>query len=342
MNFRMAVLLLATLPSMGIYRGCDNDSTEISHANQQEAYNLKTSRAITLQGGWKDTLLVGDFLESGHGQGMRWMLVDIMGIPEHHLSFTLPNWGNLPGLGNGGLNDLASGEYESLRKSSRVVHLPLFRPLADSQDVRNVRDNTILFVIAVGNTYIYDADGKTDNNWDAWNPEHAGWQPDIFYPADLSYSKTVQDNIPRLVDSGKVIFATSARVVDGEVMPERRVMRCGVMLKDACFTILPVQYTSDASARLAAMAFYLAQFWDTPEEIVSVLKQCAVDVGEPGVDVEYGHGIATLLCAPVVEKEMDIILSYSSAPAAKNLRNVLRALQGEPEFERFVRAVFLN
>ena len=58
------------------------------------------------------------------------------------------------------------------------------------------------------------------------------------------------------------------------------------------------------------MSFYLSQFWEKPEEIAGVLKQCAVDVGEPGIDREYGHGVANLLCPRVLKKELEVVSSH--------------------------------
>jgi len=58
------------------------------------------------------------------------------------------------------------------------------------------------------------------------------------------------------------------------------------------------------------MAFYLAQFFETSEEIVEVLEECAIDVGEPGVDREYGRGIANLVCPRVLKKEIEVVSAH--------------------------------
>ncbi len=49
--------------------------------------------------------------------------------------------------------------------------------------------------------------------------------------------------------------------------------------------------TSDASAHVAVFAFYLYQLWDTTKEVVEVMQQTATDIGEPGVDEEFGWGL---------------------------------------------------
>ena len=61
--------------------------------------------------------------------------------------------------------------------------------------------------------------------------------------------------------------------------------------------------TSGAAAVLGAISYYLSHLYPTPEEVVSVLRSCAIDVGEPGVDEEYGVGLVNLFCPEVLEKE---------------------------------------
>ncbi len=183
--------------------------------------------------------------------------------------------------------------------------------------------------------------------WDIWNNNHQMWQPGGFYrihPDDPDKNWKVYQNILEMARLGNVIFASSADISSDSttVEPWREgVIRCGT-LKDACFTIIPEQYTSDASARLSAMAFYLFQFpeWNTPQKVVSVMKECAIDVGEPGPDIEYGLGVANLLCGPVLQKEMDAAFMQSPSPAARSVRNLVHALGDHPQFTKFAAAMF--
>ncbi len=67
-------------------------------------------------------------------------------------------------------------------------------------------------------------------------------------------------------------------------------------LKEYGFTVLlqdgnEFYGTSDASAHLAAFAFYLRQLWGTTAEVLEVMRKTAIDAGEPGVDEEFGWGI---------------------------------------------------
>ncbi len=110
------------------------------------------SEAVRMRGGWRDTLLVGDDPESQHGINMRNVLIG-MGIPETSLSFSLNAWGSIL-EGNRGLQDLTSGRYESLRRRTRVVHIPLGIPFKTELDVERLRgESNILFVTATSNSY---------------------------------------------------------------------------------------------------------------------------------------------------------------------------------------------
>ena len=304
------------------------------------------SEAVRMRGGWRDTLLVGDILESQHGINMRDVLIG-MGIPETSLSFSLNNWGSIL-EGNRGLSEFTSGRYESLRRRTRVVHVPLSTPFATDLDVERLRkESNTLFVTTTGNSYSYERidriNSPTSRPWDIWSNNHLLWQADGYWRVGSTAErnqKVYQNNL-EIARLGNVIFASSANVSSDSmtVVPHRNVIRCGT-LKDACFTIIPRQSTSRASARLSAMTFYLAQFWDTPQEIVSVLKECAIDAGEPGPDIEYGLGIANLLCGPVLQKEMEAVFAQNPAPAARSVGNLVNALGDHPQFTKFAAAMF--
>ena len=97
-------------------------------------------------------------------------------------------------------------------------------------------------------------------------------------------------------------------------MPYGEVVQCGD-IAEWCFTVLPNSYTSSASARLAAMSFYLAQLYPTAEEIIETLNVCAIDIGEPGIDREFGRGLANIVCGPVWEKELEAAMQITSMTA---------------------------
>ncbi len=49
--------------------------------------------------------------------------------------------------------------------------------------------------------------------------------------------------------------------------------------------------TAEASAHVAAFAFYLRQLWNTTEAVLEIMQETAIDIGEPGVDEEFGWGL---------------------------------------------------
>ena len=318
---------------------------------EHESIYLLNTEAVRMHGGWRDTLLVGDNPEDWHGILMRDVLVG-MGIPEERLFFfqSMIYAGGSGGDGNVGLQDFTSDRYESLRRNTRIVHVPRSIPFATEKDVERLRgESSILFVTTTSNSYIYDDTdivSPTSRPWDIWNDDHLLWQPGGFYrnhPDDPNKNWKIYQNILEMARLGNVLFASSANVSSDSttVEPWRGVIRCGT-LKDACFTVIPEQYTSPASARLAAMAFYLFQFpeWNTPQKVVDVLKECAIDAGEPGPDVEYGLGIANLICGPVLQKELDAAFMQSPSPAARSVRNLVHALGDHPQFTEFAAAMF--
>ena len=95
-------------------------------------------------------------------------------IPEENIVFfrefrSIENFDN---YNNVGLQLFASKEYETLRLSTRIVHLPLFTPFEGDEDASRIAEiNNILFVTAAGNTHLVG-----DNNRDLWNVRHSYWQ----------------------------------------------------------------------------------------------------------------------------------------------------------------------
>ena len=282
-----------TMPSLILLNG---DYEPYAPGNPS-AYRFDISRALKAQSGFKDTLILGDWPNTRHAIDMQTIFTS-MRIPEKNIVL-FEDFGYIRD-GNIGLRLLVSGDHEKLRKATRVVALPLSTPLSRPADVPRVMSTDILFVLAAGNTF---SSFKGDR--DMYNSNHVRWShqdPEIERIRKIHYQAILD-----VYNTGKVIAATSARVTEaGEVEPYKYVFQCGD-IKESCYTIIPGQSTSRASARLAAMSFYLAQFYETPEAIIDVLQECAIDIGEPGVDREYGRGIANLLCPRVLDKELEIV-----------------------------------
>ena len=178
-----------------------------------------------------------------------------------------------------------------------------------------IAQHNSLVVAAAGNT-------KTFGDRDLWYPDHDRWRFDRFDQAMLTFR------------TGKLIVAKYAEVDNlGNVIPYEGNVRCG-LAKESCYSIMvpttawcdddgscyrPDLGTSGASVNLGSLAFYLFQLWDTPQEVVGVLNTCAEDVGEPGIDEEFGRGIVSVVCDTVQHKERQIVssslqTSYATSP----------------------------
>lgn len=296
---RIATVLLVIFVSM-ITQSCRIEIPSlVSLLNEYYPYDLQNSRAIRLQSGFKDTLVVGDDPESRHGEIMREVIED-MRVPGDHVVFLERFRFVNAQIGSRGLEDLTSSEYTSLRLSTKVVHVPATVPFSTSYDVSRIAATNILFVLSAGN--MHDPYG---GDRDQYSPGHIVWRDPFWRDGPIPY-----ENVLQVYDTGKVIAVTSAQVTEGgSIEPFDLVVQCGD-IKENCFTVIPIQATSNASARLSAMSFYLSQFWETPEEVVEILGACALDVGAPGIDREYGRGVANLLCPSVLKKELKVVSSH--------------------------------
>ena len=303
-----SLMVLLFLP--GVFRSCTvtMPHTVLEMVGKRVPYNLSgSSRAIQLKGGYRDTLIIGDEIDSGHGQIMLRHITIGSGIPESHTRFFEEFGGYRIIYPNLGLEYLTSGDYEPLRQKTRVIHIPVSIPLASKHDIPLIMENNILFVLPAENMH-----DSYQGDRDLWNPEHAFWAALRTHPlfVELDVLQTIHD----INQTGKVIWATHAiRISATEVTPDSGVVSCGD-IKEHCFSTTGSLngnwHTSGASARLAALSFYLSQLYDTPEEVITTLQECAIDVGEPGVDREYGRGLLNLLCPRVLKKELEVVAEY--------------------------------
>ena len=120
--------------------------------------------------------------------------------------------------------------------------------------------------------------------------------------------------------TGRVIMAKYAvKSDDGAILPYLGNVKCG-MAKEFCYSIFAPEYqnhgTSGASVNLGALSFYLSQLWETPREVIGVLNVCAEDVGEPGIDEEFGRGVVSVVCDTVQNRERTVAASSVGSPGA--------------------------
>ncbi len=298
-------------------------------------YRLEESKAIAAKGGFKDTLLIGDRLETSHGQSMR-KEFNGAGIPEENTVFfrRFLSVGYAHRPINLGLEELMLKEHEQLRTATRVAHIPAKTPFESAENIPRIQTSNILFVTAAGNMRTHfegDRDFYNINN-PAWNA------PDD--PERDRLRKEAYRAVLETHETGKVIAVTGGIVGrTGKFEPHIRVVQCGD-IKETCFAVVSGS-TSSASARFAAISFYLSQFWETSEEIVEVLKECALDAGEPGVDREFGSGVANLLHPKILKKEIEVVSAHLGETEEKIFSSTGGALEGTWQADNTVLQVYL-
>ena len=108
--------------------------------------------------------------------------------------------------------------------------------------------------------------------------------------------------------TGKVIIAKYAKRdhLTGTVSAYKGNVKCG-LAKEYCYSLFGGVGSSFASVQLGSLTFYLSQLWETPQEVIGVLNVCAEDVGEPGIDEEFGRGIVSVVCDTVQNRERGVV-----------------------------------
>ena len=188
----------------------------------------------------------------------------------------------------------------------------------DYRDLEILAQHDVLFIQEAGTT-------TSRYGRHIWYPDHPRW----LVPRDFRYAM-------RAFATGKVLLAKYVqRDGTGNITPFEDNVSCG-MAKDVCFSVIRrPSYRSTAqgaAARLAALTFYLHQLWDTPREVVDVLNACAEDVGEPGVDEEFGRGIASVNCDMVRNRERTAVNNSLSVFSASPLLTEMTAGEAVPPF----------
>ena len=198
------------------------------------------------------------------------------------------------------LSGFFHSENNALRARTLVVNRSVF-PAYRRRDVDSIRRHNIVFVGAAGNVDrngINQCDPADMPDRDVWKPDHShhscGGNDNGAYRAAM-----------QAIATGKALFATSAvRRSDGTIVPNRDTLMCGDT-REYCFAV-PSETTSQAAAMLSSSAFHLFQLYERAEDVVRALKSCAEDVGEPGVDREFGQGVLDLRCSeamlPVIDR----------------------------------------
>ena len=196
------------------------------------------------------------------------------------------------------------------KNQSSILKLHQFRVVNSSttwnsyptlSEIKWIQKNNTLFVCAAGNT------GQYGHVRDLYKPESQVYASAAEIP--WNYERAMQ-----LLETGKVIIATIVEVDEGgRHHSYKSAIRAGDA-KNYTFAV-PLDRrtareicTSGATARLSALAFHLAQLYGTPEEIIAVLRKTATDIGEPGVDEEFGWGVPNVNHPIILNRSKEVVL----------------------------------
>ncbi len=268
----------------------------------QHALTSKVGR-----GNLRGKIVIQDTPDTGHADLVKETAVNA-GVPEGHIVIQ---------------TDFLDLESETLAflGDTRVVAIPLFPAFFEQEGIALAKQNSIIAVASAGNV-----------NTDEWN---RGWDRDIYHPNHPEGSRLagVYSDVMGALQAanGKAVLATWAIInTDGTASPWAHAVMCGDTM-EWCFAVrMPSDLyekraangfpgTSLAAPILGAHAFYLSQLWDTAGEVFGVLKECAIDIGEPGVDREFGLGVPSAICEQVQNREQRVAASSLSVRGSSSV-----------------------
>ena len=223
-----------------------------------------------------------------HAQWVRQVVLDA-GVPEEYVS----------------IQEETNIQYRSeltVPSDTRVIVRPDWPALRRWEDGEVLAKHNVIAVLSAGNLYPEFGSGR-----DYYRPDHPVWEKFLEWADYNSVMQSLRSA------NGKALLATWADVrADGSIVPVQEAVMCGDAM-EWCFAMtVPTNLVSHVRAHgatslaapiLGAHTFYLFQLWDTAEEVLGVLKECAIDAGDPGVDREFGLGIPTAICKTIQDRE---------------------------------------
>ena len=242
---------------------------------------------IEQSGGWSGRIYI-DENPSDHADRVFQKLLQ-EGVPEEHIERPVDNLSIPP-------------DPELF-----VRNISLLAPIRFQSQVDFIKPINEVQVIGAGNVDSRNTARCIDDDYptprDLWDRNHPYWTCTEVNPR---ISPEWFDAMVAATETGKVLVAVSAdRQEDGSVTPESVSVTCGDLAKH-CFTVTHSYGTSFAAPRVAAVLFYLRQMYETAEEAVAAAKQCVQDIGEPGIDREFGLGLLDLRCSeamlPIIQR----------------------------------------
>ena len=244
---------------------------------------------------------VGEVFADSHAEQTVYVSMKEEGAPKENILVHGPGVTDRRRLALRGI--LTHPANASLRAETLVVNRSIF-PAFQTYHRDPIAEHNIVFVAPTGNVDRYgqnECDPEDMPDRDLWHPDHS-------FHSCKGNGDSIYRGAMDAITTGKALFATSADLrQDGSVAPHRQVIMCGDT-KEYCFAVPQTHgdVTSASTAKLSTAVFHLFQLYEDAEEVVQALKRCARDVGEPGVDREFGNGIVDFRCVettrPVVDR----------------------------------------
>ena len=264
------------------------DTLRLSGSEQYPGQNELVRKVGT--GNLDGKLVILDAPADGeHAQWVRRVVLDA-GVPERYVSIQEET------------NIQHAGKL-TVPADTRVIVRPDWPALRRWEDGEVLAEQNVIAVLSAGNIY-----PEFGSDRDYYRPDHPVWGKFLMW---ADYNSVMRDLRNA---NGKALLATWADVrTDGSIVPVQEAVMCGDAM-EWCFAMrVPDKLldhvraygaTSLAAPVLGAHTFYLFQLWDTAEEVFGVLKECAIDAGDPGTDREFGLGIPTAICATIQNREV--------------------------------------
>ena len=167
---------------------------------------------------------------------------------------------------------------------------------------------------------------------DLYNTSHFSWheptRADKKNRLGIDHHTHLMKNV---LPTDKVAVVTLAIRGENGVRPDLGIINCGDT-KRWCFTKVysekelkdnPSIGTSQAAVAVGSIAFYIRQLEGvSATDTMDIMRSCAIDLGEVGVDREYGWGEPSVQCAQVKNKEVRTLAS-SAKVAQQNTGSIL-------------------
>ncbi len=293
-----------TLTVTDRYGATDTHAETITVTNTLSFAGMRDLIGRITDGGHRGKLIIselgiGEAFEGSHAQQTVYVNMKEEGVPAASIVVHGPGITNPRALGSFGI--LTHPDNAALRAETLVVNLSVL-PAFNRLSVPHIPAHNIIWVASAGNL---DPDiaacGPTDPRIrDFWRSDHP------YFSCEGRDRSPVYIDTMGAVRTGKVLMATAAvRRQDGTVVPDTGVMMCGDT-REQCFAVEQSRITSASAPALSAAVFHLFQTYEDAEDVVHALKSCATDIGEPGVDREFGQGLVDFRCAaamlPVVDR----------------------------------------